>query len=301
MIYTDFNLVVELKYMMRELKTFVAVCELDSFAAAARQINLTQSAVSAQIKTLEDSLGLCLFTRSARAITLNPQGTRILPIAKEILKLYATMQLPSDTDIASYYGQLKIGAINSVQVGILPEALKAISLLAPLMQTEIIPGRSTELFEQLEVGSIDAAITVQPAFTLPKDIVIDSIMTEPYVLISPKKWPFYSLRQTLEQHPFIHYTLKSSASAKISKFFKRQDIKVNTIMEINDLDAIVRMVESGLGVALIPYAGLWIRSPAPVQVHHLSDKSLVREIVLAYRYVDRQQPKITVLKQVLAL
>lgn len=301
MIYTDFNLVVELKYMMRELKTFVAVCELDSFAAAARQINLTQSAVSAQIKTLEDSLGLCLFTRSARAITLNPQGTRILPIAKEILKLYATMQLPSDTDIASYYGQLKIGAINSVQVGILSEALKAISLLAPLMQTEIIPGRSTELFEQLEVGSIDAAITVQPAFILPKDIVIDSIMTEPYVLISPKKWPFYSLRQTLEQHPFIHYTLKSSASAKISKFFKRQDIKVNTIMEINDLDAIVRMVESGLGVALIPYAGLWIRSPAPVQVHHLSDKSLVREIVLAYRYVDRQQPKITVLKQVLAL
>lgn len=301
MIYTDFNLVVELKYMMRELKTFVAVCELDSFAAAARQINLTQSAVSAQIKTLEDSLGLCLFTRSARAITLNPQGTRILPIAKEILKLYATMQLPSDTDIVSYYGQLKIGAINSVQVGILPEALKAISLLAPLMQTEIIPGRSTELFEQLEVGSIDAAITVQPAFILPKDIVIDSIMTEPYVLISPKKWPFYSLRQTLEQHPFIHYTLKSSASAKISKFFKRQDIKVNTIMEINDLDAIVRMVESGLGVALIPYAGLWIRSPAPVQVHHLSDKSLVREIVLAYRYVDRQQPKITVLKQVLAL
>ena len=301
MIYTDFNLVVELKYMMRELKTFVAVCELDSFAAAARQINLTQSAVSAQIKTLEDSLGLCLFTRSARAITLNPQGTRILPIAKEILKLYAAMQLPSDTDIVSYYGQLKIGAINSVQVGILPEALKAISLLAPLMQTEIIPGRSTELFEQLEVGSIDAAITVQPAFILPKDIVIDSIMTEPYVLISPKKWPFYSLRQTLEQHPFIHYTLKSSASAKISKFFKRQDIKVNTIMEINDLDAIVRMVESGLGVALIPYAGLWIRSPAPVQVHHLSDKSLVREIVLAYRYVDRQQPKITVLKQVLAL
>lgn len=287
--------------MIRELKTFVAVCELDSFAAAARQINLTQSAVSAQIKTLEDSLGLSLFTRSARAITLNPQGTRILPIAKEILKLYATMQLPSDTDIASYYGQLKIGAINSVQVGILPEALKAISLLAPLMQTEIIPGRSIELFEQLEVGSVDAAITVQPAFTLPKDIVIDPIMTEPYVLISPKKWPFHSLRETLEQHPFINYTLKSSTSAKISKFLKKQNIEVNTIMEINDLDAIVRMVESGLGVALIPYAGLWIRSLSPVQVHHLKDKSLVREIVLAYRYVDRQQPKINVLKQVLAL
>lgn len=287
--------------MIRELKTFVAVCELDSFAAAARHINLTQSAVSAQIKTLEDNLGLSLFTRSARAITLNPQGTRVLPIAKEILALYSTMQLSSDTDIASYYGQLRIGSINSVQVGILPEALKAITLLAPLMQTEIVPGRAIELFEKLEVGEIDAAITIQPAFALPKDIVTQSIMTEPYVLISPKKWPFHSLRQTLEQHPFIHYTLQSSAGAKLNKFFKQQDIKVNTIMEINDLDAIVRMVESGLGVALIPYAGLWIRSTPPVQIHHLGDNSLVREVVLAYRYTDREQPQINALKQALGL
>ncbi|BBI66895.1 hypothetical protein PKHYL_10860 [Psychrobacter sp. KH172YL61] len=72
-------------------------------------------------------------------------------------------------------------------------------------------------------------------------------------------------------------------------------------MEINDLDAIVRMVESGLGVALIPYAGLWIRSTPPVQIHHLGDNSLVREVVLAYRYTDRQQPQINALKQVLGL
>lgn len=287
--------------MIKELKNFVAVCELDSFTAAARQINLTQSAVSAQIRALEDALGQSLFTRSARAITLNPQGSRILPIAKEILALYATMQLPSDTDIASYYGQLKIGAISSVQVGMLPQALKAINVLAPLMQTEIIPGRSIELIEKLETAVIDAAVIVHPPFVLPKDIVIQSIMTEPYVVISPKQWTFYSLRQMLEQHPFIHYSLKSSAGAQLSKYLKQQDIKVNTIMELDDLDAIVMMVESGLGVALIPYAGLWIRSPVSIQIHHLDDNDLVREIVLAYRYTDRQQPKINALKQVLAL
>lgn len=287
--------------MIRELRTFVAVCELDSFAATARQMNLTQSAISAQMKALEKALGLSLFTRSARAVTLNSQGLRVLPIAKEILTLYATMQLPSDTDIASYYGQLKIGAISSVQVGILPEALKAINVLAPFMQTEIIPGRSIELIEKLEEGDIDAAIIVQPAFTLPKHISIDLLITEPYVLISPKKWPFYSLRQTLEQHPFVHYSLKSSAGAQLNKFLKQQNINVKKIMELDDLDAIFMMVESGLGVALTPYAGLWVRSAASVKVHHLGDSSLVREIVLAYRYADRLQPKITALKQVLAL
>lgn len=287
--------------MIRELKTFVAVCELDSFAATARQTNLTQSAISAQMKALEKALGLSLFTRSARAVTLNPQGLRVLPIAKEILALYATMQLPSDTDIASYYGQLKIGAISSVQVGLLPEALKAINVLAPFMQTEIIPGRSIELIERLEEGDIDAAIIVQPAFALPKHISIDLLITEPYVLISPRKWPFHSLRQTLEQHPFVHYSLKSSAGAQLNKFLKQQNINVKKIMELDDLDAIFMMVESGLGVALIPYAGLWIRSAASVKIHHLGDSGLVREIVLAYRYADRRQPKITALKQVLAL
>lgn len=287
--------------MIRELKTFVAVCELDSFAATARQTNLTQSAISAQMKALEKALGLSLFTRSARAVTLNPQGLRVLPIAKEILALYATMQLPSDTDIASYYGQLKIGAISSVQVGLLPEALKAINVLAPFMQTEIIPGRSIELIERLEEGDIDAAIIVQPAFALPKHISIDLLITEPYVLISPRKWPFHSLQQTLEQHPFVHYSLKSSAGAQLNKFLKQQNINVKKIMELDDLDAIFMMVESALGVALIPYAGLWIRSAASVKIHHLGDSGLVREIVLAYRYADRRQPKITALKQVLAL
>lgn len=287
--------------MIRELKTFVTICELDSFAATARQMNLTQSAISAQMKALEKALGLSLFTRSARAVTLNSQGLRVLPIAKEILALYATMQLPSDTDIASYYGQLKIGAISSVQVGLLPEALKSINVLAPFMQTEIIPGRSIELIEKLEEGDIDAAIIVQPAFALPKHISIDLLITEPYVLISPKKWPFYSLRQTLEQYPFVHYSLKSSSGAQLNKFLKQQNINVKKIMELDDLDAIFMMVESGLGVALIPYAGLWVRSATSVKVHHLGDSGLVREIVLAYRYADRLQPKITALKQVLAL
>ena len=91
-----------------------------------------------------------------------------------------------------------------------------------------------------------------------------------------------------------------ASSNKAPKFLWRSAIRA-CLAEINDLDAIVRMVESGLGVALIPYAGLWIRSTPPVQIHYLGDNSLVREVVLAYRYSDRQQPQINALKQVLGL
>ncbi|WP_199508797.1 MULTISPECIES: LysR family transcriptional regulator [unclassified Psychrobacter] len=287
--------------MIKEIKTFVAVCELDSFTAVARKANLTQSAISSQIKTLEKSLGFPVFDRYARTISLNAQGKRILPIAKEILQLYSSMQLPSETDIANYHGQLKMGAIGSVQVGILPKILKSIQVLAPSMQTEVIPGRSIELIAQLEAEEVDAAIIVRPAFELPKTICIDLVMSEPYVLISPKKWASYNFHKMLESYPFIQYSLKSSAGMQINKFLKQQGMHVNTLMELDDLDAIATMVESNLGIAIIPYAGFWIKHEALVTVQHLNSEDIRRDIVLAYRYSDREQPKIAALKEVLAL
>ena len=73
--------------MIRELKTFVMVCRHGTFAAAGQQIGLTQSAVSAQIRQLEDALGMPLFDRSGRSAVLNSAGKRVLPMAEEILDL----------------------------------------------------------------------------------------------------------------------------------------------------------------------------------------------------------------------
>src|SRR6202008_2836076 len=77
--------------MLRELKTFVAVAHHGTFAAAGMHIGLTQSAVSAQIRNLEQALGIRLFDRTGRQALLNAAGQRALPMAREMLENFRRM------------------------------------------------------------------------------------------------------------------------------------------------------------------------------------------------------------------
>lgn len=98
--------------MIPELRTFIAVASHGTFAAAGERIGLTQSAVSSQIKRLEESLGFALFDRTGRSTTLNTAGGETLARAEEIVALFAKLgELPSDENA---HGSLRIGAIASV-------------------------------------------------------------------------------------------------------------------------------------------------------------------------------------------
>lgn len=79
--------------MLREIRTFVAVARHGTFAAAGMHIGLTQSAVSAQIRNLEEALGVRLFDRTGRQALLNAAGERALPLAREMLDLFARLSL----------------------------------------------------------------------------------------------------------------------------------------------------------------------------------------------------------------
>ncbi len=107
--------------MIRELRTFLAIARCGSFAAAGNTIGLTQSAVSAQIRNLEEALGLRLFDRTGRSAHLNAAGLRALPLAEQILETFALMGQPESLD--DYRGELRIGAIGTVQTGLLPAVL----------------------------------------------------------------------------------------------------------------------------------------------------------------------------------
>jgi DNA-binding transcriptional LysR family regulator len=91
--------------VIRELKTFLAVVKRGTFAAAGQQVGLTQSAVSAQIKNLEDALGMALFDRSARAASLNAAGQRAVPMAEQILALFAGMATPNSLERCCAYAR----------------------------------------------------------------------------------------------------------------------------------------------------------------------------------------------------
>ncbi|MGY2272817.1 MULTISPECIES: LysR family transcriptional regulator [Pseudomonas] len=274
--------------MLRELKTFIAVTRHGTFAAAGMHIGLTQSAVSAQIRQLEQALGVPLFDRTGRQATLNAAGLRALPLAKEILETFNRMAVPVDAN--EYRGELKVGAITTAQTGLLPQALVRLRQAAPAVECKLIPGVSLELLSQVDAGELDSAIIIRPPFDLPKELHVQVLRKEPFVLIVPDTLAGDNPLQLLATQPHVRYDRASFGGRLVSRFLREQKLDVQVALELDELEAIVKMVECGLGVSLIPQAGLWLERSPKVRIIPLGSLTFYREIILLNRYNQRQLP-----------
>jgi len=272
--------------MLRELKTFVMVARHGTFAAAGQQVGLTQSAVSAQMRVLEQSLGVRLFDRSGRNAVLNAAGRHALPLAEQMLALYTQMALP--TSAAEWQGELRVGAIATLQTGLLPEALPRFRAAAPRVELTLVPGVSLNLLSQVDAGELDLALLIKPPFELPKELLQVSLAREPFVLIAPLETDGDDPLRLLSEQPFVRYDRRSFGGRRVSQFLREQRLNVREALELDELEAIVRMVECGLGVALIPRAGLWLQRLTRLRVLELGELTFHRELVGVLRRAQRQ-------------
>lgn len=274
--------------MLRELKTFIAVTRHGTFAAAGMHIGLTQSAVSAQIRQLEHVLGVQLFDRTGRQATLNAAGARALPLAREILETFNRMAIPLEAN--EYRGELRVGAITTAQTGLLPQALVRLREAAPAVECKLVPGVSLELLSQVDAGELDAAILIRPPFDLPKELEVQVLRQEAFVLIVPQSIAGDDPLQLLANQPHVRYDRASFGGRHVSRFLREHKLDVQVALELDELDAIVRMVECGLGISLIPLAGLWLERSPDVRIIPLGRLTFYRDIILLSRYSQRRLP-----------
>jgi len=274
--------------MIRELKTFLAIVRCGSFAAAGNQIGLTQSAVSAQVKNLEDALGMRLFDRTGRSAHLNAAGLRAVPLAEQILETFALMGQPES--LSEYRGELRIGAIATVQTGLLPPVLLSLLREAPGVAPKLVPGVSLNLLSQVDAGDIDLAVMIRPPFALPKELHAELIQKEPFVLIAPLNIEGDDPFKLLVEYPFVRYDRSSFGGRQVSRFLRKHNLDVRPGLELDELDAIVKIVESGLGVALVPTAGLWLERAPTVRIISLGSATFYRELVLVSRHSAQRLP-----------
>lgn len=274
--------------MLRELRTFIAVARHGTFAAAGMHIGLTQSAVSAQIRNLEQALGVRLFDRTGRQAILNAAGHRALPMAREMLEIFARMATPEAAE--QFSGELRIGAIATVQTGLLAAALLRLREAAPKVEPKLIPGVSLNLLSQVDAGELDLAILIEPPFDLPKELHAEVLREEDFVLIVPRRLQGDDPLHILASQPLVRYDRTSFGGRQVTRFLRRQRLEVQVALELDELDAIVRMVEAGLGVSLIPEAGLWLEREAAIRVIRLGGLTFQRRIILLTRQGQRSQP-----------
>ena len=141
------------------LRAFVAVAESKSFTAAAGRLNCVQSAVSMQIKRLEEAVGARLFDRARRRVTLTPQGEQLLRYAHRMLQLNA--EALSSFGRVSVQGRVRLGVTDTSMV-YLPPVLSRFAQSYPMVELEIRCNRSWQALGALEAGEIDLALVTQP-------------------------------------------------------------------------------------------------------------------------------------------
>ena len=135
------------------LQTFVAIAEAGSFTRAARQVFRTPSALSMQIKRLEETLGRPLFVRQARQVSLTPEGELLLSYGRRLLKLNeeAVAQFLSP----ALEGTVRFGSPDVIGTRILPGVLAQFARSHPAVQVDVMTGASVEMVRRLDAGELD--------------------------------------------------------------------------------------------------------------------------------------------------
>ena len=238
---------------IRQLKAFLAIAEAKTFTAGARRVNVTQAAISMQIRQLEEEVGLPLFTRTPRRVILTEAGEHLLERARKILREHDAAVAEIAEIAGSEHGRLRIGsASGTFAMNQLPVILQEIRQKYPNSELTVTAGTSSRLVDRILHGEIDTAFVSLPVDNL--SISTESLFSDEIVAVA---WPGHPLAKekyisaaTLAGENLILGERGGNTRRMIDEFFAAANVRPNITMELSRQEAINRMVELGMGVGI---------------------------------------------------
>ena len=239
-----------------QVEAFLAVGTFGGFRRAAEALRLTQPAVSARIRALEDSLSVRLFERGRQGhgLALSAAGRALRPYAEQLLQAVAlARQAVHDIRPASG-GAIQIAAVLSICTYLLPDVLKRFQTAHPHVLITVRSGHSKDVLEMVLRGQ--AEIGLARSLHHP-EIETVSLRDDPLVLVGrAASWPMRTRRARLEEiadRPLVFFDRGSSDWTLTHGLFRRAGLVPNVTLEVETIETAKRMVERGLGLAFLPH------------------------------------------------
>jgi len=241
---------------LRQLDMFRAVADEGSFTSAAKKLHVSQSAISRQVKLLEEELGVRLLHRGARGVTLTRSGELMLNLthrlSREVKDVVA--QIAESHDLLR--GSLTVAGGMTVCLHVLPRVLKRYSRRYPGVDLKVVTGRNESLLALLRAHEIDLALLTLPV--PDRDFEVVPVLKEEMVVVAAPNHPLAGERsvdvETLASFPQILYEIGSNTRRVQDRLFAQTDRPLNVAMETENVEITKAMVGAGLGISLIPYA-----------------------------------------------
>jgi DNA-binding transcriptional LysR family regulator len=243
---------------LQQLRYVLAVAETNSFTRAAQRCLVVQSALSHQIARLERELGARLFERTSRRVRLTPAGAAFLPAARQCLDAAERAAAEVAAAVGEVRGRLAVGVISTVAAVDVPSALREFRRRYPHVRVGLRASRSEELVEQVAQGSVDVAFLGLPPTARPHGVESRELARDRLVAVVAPDHPLAGeptadLRR-LSSEVFVDLPAGSAGRAESDEAFAAAGLTREVAFEVTTAYLIARLVEEGLGIAMLPSA-----------------------------------------------
>ena len=234
-----------------QLRAFVTVAHEGNLTRAAEHLHVTQPAVSLQIKSLQASLSLQLFSRSSNGMALTDDGSKLLPYAERVLASFAEFRQGADALHSTLSGSLAIGTILDPEFTRLGTFLKRLVEAYPQLSTELRHGMSGWVHQQIKAGTLDLGYYLG---TPGKEFHSLTLTSFTYNVVAPhgwkarvsgKEWP------ALAKLPWIWAPTESVHNRLLSKIFNQYKVIPNKVALVDQEPSMLDLVKSGVGLSLV--------------------------------------------------
>lgn len=241
---------------LRHLRYFLAVAKELNFRRASEQLYITQPGLSRQIKQMEESLGVQLFNRNNKKVTITPAGAFLVKEAEFVFNhletTFSQLQLINE----GKEGEIRLGFVNSAMQNLIPPVLKKMQGVFPNIHFSLKELSSSKQIKQLLANEIDVGFV--RANIVPEGLTIKTIFKEKFAVVLPKTHPlnertFRHVGQ-LAKESFIIFSSEDSPDYydKIMSICENQGFTPQVSHRTVHDNTIFKLVESGLGVAIVP-------------------------------------------------
>ncbi len=253
------------------LKVFCDLIESRSFSHAAARNFITQSAVSQQIKTLEERFGTSLLVREGRTVTATEAGRILYDAACDILSRFNTMQSDLKSAGREMVGNLRVATVYSVGLYEMTRPVRAFLKNHPNVKLDVEYCPANRVYEHVLTGAADLGVVTYPKPR--KGIEVIELPADRLVLICPPEHPFAHRQRTdikaLAGQNFVAFMKGVASRQAMDQMLESHGVQVRVTMEFDNIETIKRAVEIGAGLAIVPLLSVQreVESAAVVQLH----------------------------------
>jgi DNA-binding transcriptional LysR family regulator len=241
---------------LESLKMFCDVVETGSFSRAAQLNHVTQSAVSQQIRALENRYEQKLLSRSARQVTPTPAGERLFRGCKEILARFSEVEQEIREQSAEVIGTTTVSTIYSVGLHELQNIQIGLLKTHPKVNMRLVYRRSDQVYDDVILGAAEIGVVAYPQPRAGVDVI--PFRDDKLAVICAPSHPLASKAKVsmsaLAGVPFIAFDREAPTRKAIDRMFREKNLELNPVMEMDNVETIKRAVEMGLGISVLPAA-----------------------------------------------